>query len=185
VVGADRVTQQIQTFVVNAGEAEINGAEIELLARSDFGLDFATSLGITHARYTEFDPIDPSASSNGDPKDRRLPNTPTYTLHFGLGYTRPIGRSSALRLHADWTHIGSSGTDVADSRILRKGKHGELAATLTWMLANGKTEVALFGNNLLDREYVANGIDFADSFGHATRFYAAPRTYGIELRRQF
>jgi iron complex outermembrane receptor protein len=185
VVGADRVTQQIQTFVVNAGTAEIDGAEIELRARSDFGLDFGTSLGITHARYTEFDPIDPAASSNGDPEDNRLPNTPTYTLHFGVGYTWPVGRASTLRLHADWTHIGSSGTDAADSRILRKGKHGELDATLTWMLSNGKTELVVFGNNLLNREYVANGIDFADSFGHATRFYAAPRTYGLELRRQF
>ena len=53
------------------------------------------------------------------------------------------------------------------------------------MLPDRKTELALFGNNLLNRSYVVNGIDFAASFGHATRFFSAPRTYGVELRRRF
>ena len=183
IVGADATTNQIQVFVVNAGEAEIKGAEVELRALPFAGLELTSSVGITNARYTEFDSIDPTSTE--DQKDNQLPNAPTYTMNFGAGYMLPIGSLGDLRLRTDWTHIGRSGTDVADSRILRKGKHGELDATLTWLVADGLTEVALFGNNLLNREYFTNGINFADSFGHATRFYSAPRTYGIELRRRF
>jgi len=43
----------------------------------------------------------------------------------------------------------------------------------------------LFGNNLLDREYLVNELDFGASFGHAALLYNAPRTYGVELRRTF
>jgi iron complex outermembrane receptor protein len=110
---------------------------------------------------------------------------PTYTMRFGVGYRLPLGGLADVRLRADWRHTGRSSTDAADARILRKGKHGVLDASFTWMLPDGKTELALFGSNLLNREYFENGIDFGDSFGHATRFYAAPRTYGMELRRLF
>jgi hypothetical protein len=43
----------------------------------------------------------------------------------------------------------------------------------------------VFGSNLLDREYVVNGINLGASFGSAVLLYNAPRTYGLELRRSF
>ena len=90
-----------------------------------------------------------------------------------------------MRLRADWTHIGRSGTDVVDSRLLRKGKHGELDAQLGWMMSDGLTEVVLFANNLLDREYLVNGVNLGASFGNAVLLYNPPRTYGVEVRRSF
>ena len=53
------------------------------------------------------------------------------------------------------------------------------------MLADGRTEIVLFGSNLLDREYVADRIDFGSSLDRARSLYNAPRTYGLEIRRTF
>ncbi len=174
-------------LLVNAGRAEIRGAELEVRAIALPGLELSSTLGVTNGRYTEFDhatdPTDPALPEN--PEDRALLGTPTYTMNFGASYQLPLGRFGDLRARTDWTHVGRSGTDVVDSRILRKGKHGELDAQLGWMMPDGLTEVVLFGSNLLDREYVANGIDFGGSFGHAALLYNAPRTYGMELRRAF
>jgi iron complex outermembrane receptor protein len=174
-------------LLVNAGRAEIQGAELELRAIALPGLELSSTLGVTHGRYTEFDqmpdPTDPMRFE--DPKDRALLGTPTYTMNFGASYQLPIGSFGDLRARTDWTHVGRSGTDVLDSRVLRKGKHGELDAQLAWMMPDGLSELVLFGNNLLDREYVVNGIDFGASFGHAAVLYNAPRTFGVELRRSF
>jgi iron complex outermembrane recepter protein len=181
------IPQPNGTLVVNAGRAEIHGAELEMRAIALPGLELSSALGVTHGRYTEFDhaadPSDPAIPE--DPKDRALLGTPAYTMNFGASYQFPIGALGDLRARTDWTHTGRSGTDVVDSRILRKSKHGELDAQLAWMMPDGLTEVVLFGNNLLDREYIVNGLDFGPSFGHAALLYNAPRTYGVELRRSF
>jgi iron complex outermembrane recepter protein len=185
------LTNQFETVVTNAGGAEIKGAELELRAIPFPGLELSSGLGVTNARYTEFDdlpsvsgsPLDPMIPDN--PEDRLLVGTPTYTMNFVASYQFPIGSLGDLRARTDWTHTGRSGTDVVDSRILRKGKHGELDAQLAWMLNDGVTELVVFGSNLLDREYVVNGINLGASFGSAVLLYNAPRTYGLELRRSF
>jgi len=181
------ITGLNQTFVTNAGRAEVSGAELELRAILMPGLELTSALGATHARYTEFDaPVAPSDPLiPDDPEDRQLPNTPTYTMNFGLSYEFGIGRFGDVRARTDWTHIGRSGSDTQDSPELRKGKHGEIDAQLVWLMPDGATEVALFGDNLFDREYVTNGINLGASFGNALLLYNEPRTYGIEVRRSF
>jgi iron complex outermembrane recepter protein len=177
-----------QTFVTNAGEARIRGAELEMRAILLPGLELSSALGVTHARYTDFDvpPLGPNDSQLADdPEDRQLPNTPAYTMNFALSYGFDVGQLGNLRARADWTHVGRSGTDTVDTPELRKGKHGELDAQLIWAWPDGTTELVLFGDNLFDREYLTNGINLGTSFGHALRVYNEPRTYGMELRRRF
>jgi iron complex outermembrane receptor protein len=171
---------QAQILVLNAGEAHIRGAEIEARARPLDGLELTTSLGVVNADYVEFD--DPT---NLRAKDRRLPATPNYTMNFAAAYQIPVSSLGDLRLRAEWAHRGRSGTDVVDSRLLRKSKHGELDATIGFMFADGVTEVVLFGNNLLNRQYFTNGVSLGASIGNVYRFYNDPRTYGLEVRRRF
>ena len=158
------------TLAASAARAEINGAELELRTVPHPALELSTTLGVTDGRYTELD----------GPAQRV--GTPTYTLGFGAGYRLPLGSLGDLRLRSGWTHIGRSGGDAADPRILRPSKHGELDAQLAWMLGDGLTEIVLFGKNLLDREHALQGIDAGDS---ALFLYNPPRTYGLEIRRSF
>jgi iron complex outermembrane receptor protein len=171
---------QAQILVENAGEAVIKGVELEMRALPLPGLELTISGGVTNAGYTEFD--DPQ---NTRAKERDLLAVPNYTGNFAAAYTFPIGDLGDLRLRGEWSHRGASSTDVVDTRQLRKGKNGELDATIGFAMADGVTEVVLFGKNLLNRSYFVNGVSLASSFGHTYRFFNDPRTYGIEIRRQF
>jgi iron complex outermembrane receptor protein len=172
------INGQAAIQVLNAGEAAIKGAELEMLAQLPLGLELNTSAGVINSRYTEFD--DPN---NAFAKDRRLLATPNYTGNVGLGYSLPS--FCDMRMYTEWSYRGASGTDVVDSQELRKDKSGELDANITLAFKDGLTEISLFGNNLLNREYFVNGVNLSDSLGIAYRFYNDPRTYGIEVRRRF
>jgi len=167
-------------IVTNAADAEIKGGELEVRARLLPNLDLTGSLGVVNSRYTKFD--DPN---DARAKDRRVLATPNYTGNIAASYLLPLGDMGDLRMRTEWTHRGKSGTDVVDSEFLRKGKTGELDATVTWAMADGLTEVALFGSNLLNREFFVNGVSLGDSLGIGYRFYNVPRTYGVEIRRRF
>ena len=171
---------QAQILILNAGENVIKGAEVEIRSLPLPGLELSAALGVANSRYTEFD--DPR---NLRAKDRDLQGFPSYTGNFSAAYLFPLGSIGDLRPRIEWTHRGRQGTDVVFSRELRRGKNGELDATVALALADGQTEIVLFGKNLLNREYFVNGVNLGDSLGHAYRFFNDPRTYGIQLRRQF
>jgi iron complex outermembrane receptor protein len=171
---------QAQIAIENPADAVIKGAEIEARLLPLPGLELSSAIGITRARYIEFDdPTDRQA------KDRRLLGVANYTMNFAAAYQFALGGFGDLRLRAEWLHRGASGTDVVESRVLRRGKNGELDGQITWSMADGFTELSLFGKNLLDREFFTNGVSLGESFGHGYRFYNDPRTYGLEIRRQF
>jgi outer membrane receptor protein involved in Fe transport len=171
---------QASIAVLNAGQAEIKGGELEFVARVLPNLELSGSVGIINSDYTDFED-----GNNLQAKERRLLATPNYTGNASALYTIPLGSLGDMRLRTEWTHRGASGTDVVESELLRKGKNGELDASVTFALADGKTEFVVFGNNLLNREYFTNGVNLGDSLGIAYRFFNDPRTYGIEIRRSF
>ena len=173
------INGQASIQVLNAGEAEIKGLEFEMLAQLLASLELTASFGAINSRYTEFE--DPN---NAFAKDRSLPATPNYTGNVGLGYVLPTTPIGDVRVFTQWTHRGESVSDVVGSPELRKGKNGELAGSITLSLADGKTDIVLFGKNLLNREYFVNGVNLSDSLGIAYRFYNEPRQYGLELRRR-
>jgi iron complex outermembrane recepter protein len=174
------INGQASIDVVNAGKAEIKGAELEIVAQLMSSLELTAAMGAIHSRYVRF--RDPS---NAFAKDRRLLATPTYTGNFGATYALPSMAFGDVRVHSEWIFRGRSGTDVVDSRELRKAKSGELDASITLTLPDGKTDFVVFGSNLLNREYFVNGVNLGDSLGIAYRFYNEPRQYGFEVRRRF
>jgi outer membrane receptor protein involved in Fe transport len=52
-------------------------------------------------------------------------------------------------------------------------------------LRDGKTELALWARNLLDRRHISHAESFDDGFGVTLRYPGPPRMYGIEVRRTF
>jgi len=166
--------------LLNAGEAIISGGELELTLAPTPNLQIRTSIGVLHDRFTEFDePSDPRA------KDRRLPFLSAYDTSTSGEYRFDLERFGSVVARLDWTTRSRQFLDPMNSDALEAGKHGLLSARLGLSLLDGVTEFALFGQNLLDREYLISGVDFSNTFGSALRFVGPPRTYGIELRRRF
>jgi iron complex outermembrane receptor protein len=181
---------QFASRVANAGEAVVRGAEVELRAVPAEGLDLRLGLGFTDAEYREFmDQLEiPGTMGMSMPVNRRseeFPNTPSFSATISAGYTLfdvgPLGDVSA---RLNWYHQDEVNYGQA-SDTLEQGKYGLLSGQLLFALPDGKTEIALFGENLLDRRYVNSGINFERGFALSLAYFGAPRMYGLEVRRSF
>jgi iron complex outermembrane receptor protein len=166
--------------VTNAAEARLSGAELELVALPTASLRLESALSVFKSRYTEFE-----SPGQPDIEDARFPGQPSYLLTFASSYDLELGSLGVLSTRAQWTHRGMQANDAADSRSIRSDKYGLLDARMALMLPDGKTQITLFGTNLLDRVYFNNGFDASDTVGLAVRFIGPPRRYGVELSREF
>jgi iron complex outermembrane recepter protein len=167
-------------FFRNAAEARLQGAEVEFAALPLPGLKLESSFGAFRGRYTDFD--DPSSPRIDD---ARLPGQPNYLMSFAVGYQLPVAWLGLVSSRVQWTHRGQQANDARDTEEIRSSKYGLLDARLSLMLNDGKTELSLFGSNLLDRVYINNGIDASDTAGRGIVFTGPPRRYGLEVKRDF
>ncbi len=172
--------QNVNIALLNAGESRIYGGELEMVLAPFPNLQIRSSVGILSDRFTEFDdPSEPRA------KDRQLQFLSNYQTSTSLEYSLPLFSMGMLTARTDWSTRSAQFLEVTNSDALKAGKYGLLDARLTLQLPDGATEFAVFGKNLLDREYLVSGVDFSATFGQAARITGPPRTYGLEVRRRF
>jgi len=178
-VGGDPALNNLQILLLNAGESILAGGEIELVATPLANLEIRSAIGILHDRFTEFDDLaDPRA------EDRTLQLLSAYQTTTSVAYRFEPMRFGRLAAHVEWSTRSRQDNDVRNSDSIVQGKRGLLDARVSLVLGDDRTEIALFGRNLLARDYLIGGVDFSDTFGNAIRFTGPPRTYGIEVRRE-
>ena len=164
---------RLSVVVDNAGRASLNGVDLSITGRVSAGLTLRGTFGITAARYEKFE---------GGNSNDRLIGTPTYSGNVTASYVTDLGRFGELGSRISWAHNGQKGSDSADNRSTHVNKYGTLSAGLSLALPDGKTEIALNGSNLLNREYFLTGI----ALGNTTlRYFAPPRNFSLEIRREF
>jgi len=174
--------------VANAGEAVIRGAELEVRAVPVPGLDLSVGLGFTDADYREFDDIVQGPNNEDIPVNRRdeeFFNTPNFSATISAAYTMyDMGPLGDVTGRLNWYHQNTVNFGPS-SDTLQQGTYGLLSGQLTLALPDGRTEIAIFGENLLDRRYVNSGINFERGFATSFAYFGAPRMYGVEIRRSF
>jgi iron complex outermembrane receptor protein len=190
------------SVVRNASKAVVRGAEVELAAQLAGGFDVGMALGITDARYLDNDrqsryigPGPNGVFGDGDDAPRILDrdgedfyNTPTYTAALSAGYSFPSSLglwSTRLAWYAQSSVNFAPSEDIQGSTFGRQGEYGLLDARIGLKLPDGRTELALWGRNLLDRRYLNGALDFTDGFAVTAVYFGAPRSFGLELRRSF
>jgi iron complex outermembrane receptor protein len=86
-----RTIRDLNSVVTNAGEAEVKGIEIEMLARPIDGLELSAALAYTHAEFTDYqddDPLDSIPKSSPlDLSGNDLARSPDYTVNLSAAYT--------------------------------------------------------------------------------------------------
>ncbi len=173
----------IVSTVRNAGKATISGIELELTALVASNLRIEGQVGTTWARYDEFDDVDPDTGGPIDRAGLHFANAPA--LNFGLGgdyrASLPMGE---LIVRADWYHQSKTYYDVQNSKDAQQNAYGLLNGRISLLLPDGKTEIALWGKNLLDRNYANTAFRVA-SFNNTHVYAAPPRRYGISVSRSF
>lgn len=169
--------------LVNAADAIVQGAEIELLATPTENLEVSVSYGYLDSRYKEY--VDPV--TNEDFSDDDFAYAPKNTVNAYLRYAFPILQDvGELSGRVDWSStskhlIGANGFyedgyDFVNARL-----------TMDNIMGPGDTQfrVALWGKNLTDEVWLTSGFDLLSVFGFQVATISAPRSYGVDLELRF
>ena len=171
-----------QNFVRNAGEAEIKGAELEIVARLARGFDVNLAAGYLDAEYTELDPqlatLNPPLTA-----DKKLVKAPDWTLSAGMQYRFDVGAGEIV-LRGDWSYKSKVFHDVFNDARLVQEAFDLFNAYAAFITSNRHWEIALFGTNLSDERYRLSGNSSA-GFGLAESTFSPPREWGATLRYRF
>jgi iron complex outermembrane receptor protein len=167
-------------IVDNAGEAEIKGVEVEMVA--NITPDFVVNGLVSYidAEYTEL-----NAGVQGITEDSEFPKTPEWTYSIGAQYTASLGESGSIVARSDWAYRSKTYHVVNNSPLLVQDSFGLLTARIAYIAPDERFEVALFGTNLTDEEYTTNGLESINFVGTADANPGRPREWGASLTYRF
>ena len=191
--------------LINAQQATLSGVEIETMARLSDSLTFTATMGYIRGDYDEFTVMDNVTVVSGDGSlssqevERDLSDTefgsgPSYSFDLGLMHNMSLGDSGELM-----TSIGATFKDATDYTLnntpsSQQPSYWVVDGRMTWFMANDKTSVSLWVNNLFDKDYVTTMLDQAgdiqiggidQGLGMSASYWGEPRRYGLELKHRF
>lgn len=173
-----RIPGSVGTQTINAGEAEIDGFEMDMtfLPAEDWLIQ--AGVGYLDGDYTSLGADVVNINVN-DP----LPKTPQWTLNASVSYTYHINDRFDLTPRIDWSYrsevanIATAGNDSFASQGAYRLVNASLALTTT----DGKWKLVLSGKNLDDERYTYAGEGVDPFYGSAYGLYAPPRTWSLLL----
>jgi iron complex outermembrane receptor protein len=176
--------------VINAGELEMNGAEIELAFEPIDNLRLDSQIGYLDAQYNDFDDV-------RFPGGTRVGQTPAFapewTARFGGSYTidLPMDGSfviagsaryrSEMALAVDNTLSFAPFTEVPS---MFQDDYWLYDASLTWNV-NDIFSIALQGRNLSDEVYKTDAQEFSSVGNIRTVYFGAPRTASVVFTARY
>lgn len=179
---------QFVTAVQNAASARITGVELESTFLPVDALRITTSGAFTNAGYHKYVGQSPTGELV-DLSHNKFPNLSRWQGDIAATYTvsEPIGTLSATadfswRSAVDYVPDAHSLDSAA--AVVQTG-YGLLNARLAQNVTAWNLEIAFWGRNLADKKYAAGANDFSGNLGFAYTIPGIPRTFGIEVRKNF
>ncbi|TLM79199.1 TonB-dependent receptor [Microbulbifer harenosus] len=157
--------------VLNAGEARIQGLELEATLALTDNLLANMSLGLADTEFLEF------ISGGVDVSDDRdMQNTPDTTAMFQLNYSVPMNNGAELVFLPTVSYRADTQIFETPSPLDQEA-YTLVDMTATYYSPDSKWNLSLVGKNLTDEEYRVAGYAFGGAFN--TAFYGAPRTIAL------
>lgn len=178
------------TVLRNAAEATIWGFEGELQVTPADGLSFGATVGYTNASFDEF--IDSDAAGNPlDRTDEPL-GGPEWQYSLSGRYQFDVTDSATLGIQANYFWISEDVLAAPSVVAILDPGEGSIAS---FGLLNGQIDldidkwgglnVAVFGTNILDKEYFVGGLALDLFGGISNRLVGEPRQWGIRVTKDF
>lgn len=163
-------------LVQSVGEARIRGAEVEVTAIPFEGLEIYGNIGLLDPEYTDF------SDASGDRSDEPFTRVSKTTWSLGGTYELPVSYG-IYTLHADYGH--QSGKYFFPTPLTKEPAYGVLNVRFSLDLAEPRLEIALWGRNLTETEYLVENLDFIAAAQVNPGFPGEPRTYGVSITHHF
>jgi iron complex outermembrane recepter protein len=164
--------------ITNAGEAEIEGVEIEstMVVSPSFRLN--ASGAWLRAEYTDI------GNAQAITLNSRFAYAPEYSFTVGGEYSWILGSGGALSLRSDYgwrdefvTTLAETGQDLQDG-------YGLLGARLTYTSPDKRWNAALFGSNLTNEYYQTSGF-FIPNDQSSIGVVGRPAEWGLNVGFSF
>ena len=177
-------------LLFNAGQATINGAELEAEYVPTQDLYLNLSLGYLDTGFDSitnppsFGVVTPTSVAT---LDSRLPFAPDLQGHVGGAYTFHLGNGMRLTPRANISYTGKQYFDAGNTVSIAQNKSVTIAnASIVLEPDDRKWHVTLSGNNLTNRLYPMAGTSSeSTSAGYAEVIYARPRNFSLTYARDF
>jgi iron complex outermembrane recepter protein len=173
--------------ITNAANATIWGGELEIVAKPTDFIDFNAGLAYLNAEFDKFITEDPSNPQLGtiDLAGNTLTRSPEFSANLGVQFHRPIGDMGEVRLRADYQYQSKSFFTAFNRNLSAQDNFSLVNARLSFASVDDKWEVAVFVKNAFDETYFLNILESGVETGKPEGFLAAPRTWGIQIVREF
>ncbi|AMK25581.1 TonB-dependent receptor [Sphingobium sp. TKS] len=181
------VNGQVGAVVQNAGKARVRGVEFDAIFKPVEELTLNWSGAYTDAKYVDFR----SPVTGADLSAQKFQGVADFVWTLSAAYKMPTSFGSIDANIAYW-HTSDVPLDpdggpsgFGDAPWNTQKAYGLLSARVAAQILDGQATIALWGKNLLDKEYYTFGTDLTKSLGHAISWGGTPRTYGLELTFRF
>ncbi len=182
-------TKIFLTDVFNAGEAEIEGFELDLTAVLSQGLTATLAYGYTNAEFTEVIDNNPNSDTFGQDVSGTytMPYAPEHTYSVALDYEFAPFSFGVLRATVDYNwrgeRFGTASNDDMEGFFLDDyGLLGARVSLSDMELFGANLAVSAWGKNLENKEYLVHNI----SMGYfRSGYFGELASYGLELKVEF
>lgn len=167
----------LQSVVLNAPDARVEGAEIEAsFALSDaLRFDLAGTWLPTRRFGTE--------PALGLLSDRDFPHAPEWAGTASLALDQPVSDALALTARANVQYIGATFASTANNA--RQEDYTLINLRLGLKALDNGWQMAVFCQNCSDERYITQAVNTPLQTGDAIGYVGAPRQYGISASRAF
>lgn len=164
--------------ISNAADAEIYGAELELQWLPVDNLMVNLGLGLLSTEYQDF--VIPAGDFSGND----ITMSPELTANGLIQYEIPLRDSGGITLQTDFNYQDEVFFDALNNPLLREGDYWLWNARVSWASPNDHWEVAAYGRNLGDEEYMVYAFDLS-FFGFDEEMIGTARAFGVELTYRY
>lgn len=169
----------VDTVVVNASDATMEGAEIEVSALLFEGLTTFVQGGYLNAEYEEFRPEVPGVPANAS--DLEMRNAPKYTFGAGINYVHSLFSNSQMSYDVTYNWRDDYVTIFSNDPLGEVEAAGFWNANIDYKFKDMLT-VSVFGRNLDDERYNRTvTIPPISTFSQ----WNEPRNYGVMVTYLF
>ena len=164
-----------QTF--NAGDAEVFGLEVEA---AWLITDKLTLSGFYAYQDSEFGDTSIPGTAFPDQSGMELIRTPQNKYSINLDYLLPLANGSEVALNLGYRYTDDQRGELEPWAI--QPEFDLFDARLSWTSSSGQLELAAWGKNLGDEEWISHVYTIASS---VVSVYGDPRMYGVSAIYEF
>jgi iron complex outermembrane receptor protein len=174
----------IQTVTRNAGDATVNGLEIEAVSEINDSFSITTGLTLLDATYGAFENVNGVEPQLGvqQLEGNYLTNSPKVSLNLGLNYYQDIESGGSLTYRANASH--KSKTYFSEFNEFAQGAYTVVDLNVIWESADETLRSRFFVKNLTDEDYISGYLSSATGGGRFGQ-WGTPRIIGVEVSRNF